>query len=288
MHEVRSNSIIETSLTELAFIFFFILLTVSAWKINSIVDDVYVKEKENADLSNKNQLLTESLKTASTFAQLGDKIKPEELFKELTSGRKAVKELAKVQGENKILQEKVDSLGDLVESKDSVDKLVEQITQNKKLKDILKEAGYNPDKPLEEVSNIVQKNSDIKGQNINLRGQLEKAGNGLDHPPCWADPETGKIQYLFNAEINENSIEFKPGWPESRATQATGNPNITRIPAVYRTNDDMWKQTKYLYEESVRQECRHFVYVNDNADSKSSFKRYLLGIENHFYKYLKR
>ena len=53
MHEVRSNSIIETSLTELAFIFFFILLTVSAWKINSIVDDVHDKEKEN----NKNGLV---------------------------------------------------------------------------------------------------------------------------------------------------------------------------------------------------------------------------------------
>lgn len=288
MHEVRSNSIIETSLTELAFIFFFILLTVSAWKINTIVDDVDDKEKENIILLQQIDELSDSLKTASEVVNLGDKIKPDELFKELNLGRKAVKELNKVRQEKELLKEKVDSLAEVIDSKIAPEKLIEQINQNKKLKDILKEAGLPVDNPVEEVSKVLQKNSDVKGQNANLRNELNKAGNGLDHPPCWAEAGTGKIQYIFNVEINENSIEFKPGWPESRSAQATANSDIMRIPAVYTTNADMWRQTKSLYEESVRQECRHFVYVNDNADSKISFKRYLLGIENHFYKYLKR
>lgn len=125
-----------------------------------------------------------------------------------------------------------------------------------------------------------------KGQNANLREKVKLLGNGLDHPPCWADPITGKIQYLYNVVISENGVEVLKGWPSSRNEQATNDEDILSGIGAYDSNNTMWGKTSKIFNWSVKHECRHYVRIYDHAESKKSFKNYLLGVENHFYKFL--
>ena len=158
----------------------------------------------------------------------------------------------------------------------------------KKQKKQIEEKGFDKPSLSENLSDVLRDFSDTKGQNVNLRQKLEQLGNGLDHPPCWADEVTGEIQYVFNAIIHENRIQIMAGWPEARDAEANINPNILKVIGEYSTNADMWNRSEGLFEESVKKECRHFVRIYDHADSKNAFKMYLLGIENHFYKFLSR
>ncbi len=285
--EERSNSIIETSLTELAFIFFFILLTVSAWKISTANEELEESLKEQQVLQEQVSQLSESLSAATEFLEIADEIDPEQLFQELTAGRAASEKLRTLMQEKGELEQQLNELMEITGSDKSAKELAEKLKQQRELEKLLLSSDdVNSESPLEMVSELIQKYSDTKGQNINLRNKLRDIGNGLDHPPCWADPKTGSIQYVFNVIINEDSVEFKAGWPESRSTQAESNVNISKIPGIYSTNNDLWANTNGLFKESESLKCRHFVRIYDHAESKPAYKKYLSGVENHFYKFL--
>lgn len=284
-HE-RANSIIETSLTELAFIFFFILLIFSAWKISNISDELESNTEDKSALEAKVERLQESLQSASGFFTLQNDVSPEELFDELILGREAIEELKVTKQE---LEEVSSSLSEIVDasSNDNVESIKEEIKELEKAKKIISDKGLGNETLSEALESIVKQNTDVKGQNKNLRNKIEKLGNGLDHPPCWADEATGAAQYVFSIIINEDSIEVLKGWPESRNEEALNNLNINSVIGIYPTNSRLWKASNALYQESITKECRHIVRIFDHSESKASFKNYLLGIESHFYKFLR-
>lgn len=274
-----NNSIIETSLAELAFSLFFILLIFSVFT----VDKAHSEKKE---LEEEVKLLQASLDTAAEVFT-GDKdFDPKEIFKELTRGRKAEEKLKTTLADNKILSDRLNSLKELEEKlKYSPEDITKKLTELIDINELL--GGEEGEKELlEKVKELLRNNNNFRGQNKNLRAKLIKEGNGLDHPPCWADANTGRIQYVYNVIINESSLEFIPGWPSSRNQDALTNPSIIKVAGVYTSNEKMWKATQSLYVDSVKEECRHFVRIYDHAKSKDSFKQYLFGIENHFYKFL--
>jgi Tfp pilus assembly protein PilN len=276
-----NNSIIETSLAELAFALFFVLLIFSVFKINEARSEKKMLEEENL-------FLEQSLSNAAQAFGNSEEFDPKEVFKELARGKQAMEKLKTTLEEKKALNERLDSLKELEKQlRFSPDNIAKKLAQLIDIKKSLE--GVEGEKELaEKVKELLQKSNDFRGQNKNLRATLAKAGNGLDHPPCWADPETGRIQYVYNVIINEASIEFLPGWPKSRNEQALADPHIIQIAGLYTSNEMMWKVTKSLYEDSVKKECKHFVRIYDHAKSKDSFKRYLFGIENHFYKFLSK
>jgi len=274
-----NNSIVETSLAELAFSLFFVLLIFSVFKI----DEAHSEKKM---LKEQVEYLKKDLVSAAEAFGKSEEFDPKEIFKELRIGKQAVEKLKTTLEEKKVLSDRLDSLKELEKQlKSSPDDITKKLTQLNNIKKSL--GGKQGEKDLAEtVKELLQKNNDFRGQNKNLRAKLVKEGNGLDHPPCWAAPDTGNIQYVYNVIINEASTEFIPGWPNSRNQQALANPHITKIAGLYTSNEMMWKATQLLYGDSVKGKCRHFVRVYDHAKSKGSFKRYLLGIENHFYKFL--
>ncbi len=283
----RSNSVVETSLTELAFIFFFILLVVTSWQIKSKSEELLEVVHQREELSSQVANLTESLATAAEYMNIANDIDPNELFIELTAGRKAIQDLKQVDKENQQLERQITALTEAVGSDMPLENVSEALGEHKEMIELLSKQGLTEgEDPLKLINEIVQQSFDAQGQNINLRNKLSKIGNGLDYPPCWADLKTGAIQYVFNVIINEDFVEFKAGWPESRNKQATSDPNIYRVPGKYAKNSEMWTKTKALFDDSVKQNCRHFVRVYDKAESKTAFKNYLLGVENYFYKFL--
>lgn len=282
----RSNSIIDTSLTELAFIFFFILLIFSAWKIDDITHELQSNTDDKGVLELEIKQLQETLKSASNFFNLEKEVSPEELFNELILGREAVTELEKTKEE---LDQMTSSLNEIIEvsSSNDIKEIAKEIKEIKEAKEFISEKGLGEGTITETLENIVKESSDTKGQNKNLRNKIKTLGNGLDHPPCWADEETGAIQYVFNVIINEDSIEVLEGWPEKRRDEALANANIHSVIGSYASNSMLWGQSNALFKESITNECRHVVRIFDHAESKTAFKNYLSGIESHFYKYLR-
>ena len=289
MKDGSSASIVDSSLTELAFIFFFILLTFSIWKITDTNDKLSDKEVENTLLYEKaelaaqeNTMLKETIDSLGLFKDLAHDIDPNELFIELAEGRlaketlqTALVEKEKLEGQ---LEQLTDTTGKLI-NKEELQKKLDVYGQTNELLDEYKLEN------LSQLRDYIDASKNIKGQNANLRDKLKKLGNGLDHPPCWAD-KNGKIEYTYKAYIYENSVVFKSGWPESRDKQARNNGAIMKVLGSYSNNPAMWGKTKSIFDDSVKNECRYFVRVYDHATSKQSFKEYLSGIETHFYKYL--
>ncbi|QLE86524.1 hypothetical protein FLM48_16505 [Shewanella sp. Scap07] len=287
--EARSHSVLETSLTELAFTFFFILAIFASWKISDTADALHKQEEISMELNEQVSVLTESLSEASKFAALGDEFDPEELFIELSRGKEASRKLEKAQEKQKKLEDEVEKYSALIgdQTKLDIQKVADKILEYEKVKEIL-ENSINTENGdiVEQVKQLQNNVNDMTGQNANLRNKLEALGNGLDHPPCWANQTTGSIEYVFDIVINESSVVVHKGWPDSRKEQALTNINITKSLGVYNSNGSLWNATEGLFEESKLRKCRHFVRVYDHSESKRAFKLYLSGIENHFYKFL--
>jgi hypothetical protein len=287
--EARSHSVLETSLTELAFIFFFILAIFASWKISDTTEELSKQETISNELSDQISVLNNTLAEVTKFANLVEEYDPTEIVMELSKGKEAIINLDKAQEKQKILEAEVEKYSALIGDKPNFDfeMITEKMNEFEKIKEIFTKSTNGSDGSVtEQIRQLKNSMNDMSGQNSNLRNKLEALGNGLDHPPCWANPMTGDVEYIFDIVINEASLAVYKGWPESRNEQAKANNNITKVIGEYRTNTLLWRSTSALFKESKLQKCRHFARVYDHSDSKAAFKSYLRGIENHFYKYL--
>jgi len=267
-HEARSQPIVETTLTELAFVFVFILLVFTVMKANEHSEELAGRDTAAAVLSKEVLRLTER---NTTISKVVGKYDPEDLVALMEVAEAEVNRSAELEASVQELTKTSESLNSELSS--------------------LKEAIYRDisseeeSLPVEQIlEKMVVERNNLRGQNLNLRGRV--LGNGLDHPPCWADPDTGEIQYVYSIVIKEDELLVSPGWPESRSPEAMGNQNILDGVGDFDLVTQFQKASTELYKESVGLECRHFVVIYDQASSKKSFKNYLLGIESHFYKYL--
>ena len=288
-NEARSHSVLETSLTELAFTFFFILAIFASWKINDAAQELSKQEEISQGLTIQVSELASSLKEASKFVELGEEFDPAELFLELNKGKEATINLEKAKEKEKILEAEIEKYSSLIGDRPQLDldDIAQKMSEFQEIQQILEGDGLESNESvLDKVKQLRTNVNDIIGQNANIRKKLKALGNGLDHPPCWANPLTGNIEYVFDIVINESTLEVHKGWLESRNEQALANPNIMKAIGEYSTNSLFWDSTAALFNESKTQNCRHFVRVYDHSESKAAFKSYLLGIENHFYKYL--
>lgn len=283
------SSVLDTSLTELAFIFFFILLLVSVWKLNE-------QENKLSELEKINKHHKEQIAGVEAISELMEKIKQElgesnfdEYFTEIAKLKEQAERVEQLEVE---LQEQKselsfyeNQLSEVFKDGDA-EKVIEQITEVAVLKDMLAEAAQPGQSPAQALKQILLERNDALGQNNNLRQQIVKLGNGLVHPPCWADAKTGAIEFMFDVTILEDGVVFARGWPDSRHEQAMADPVIQAVIGEYKLNSEHLAKTKSIFNDSVKNGCRHFVRVSDKAVSKDAFKKHLLAIEQHFYKRL--
>jgi hypothetical protein len=283
------SSILDTSLTELAFIFFFILLLVSVWKLN----EQESKLTELVTLNKNQQLIIQSTQAVS---ELIEKIREqvgednfEEYFSEIVKLKERVErakqlelELQRQESDLNLLKNKMVEIF----KSEEIEQAIAKIEEIARVKELISTALPNESQLDKALNMLLIQLRDAKGQNNNLRQQIVKLGNGLDHPPCWADSETGSIEYMFDVTILEDGVTFARGWPDSRNEQAIADPNIAGVIGLYNNNEEHLMKTTIIYEDSVKNSCRHFVRISDKAISKDAFKKNLLAIEKHFYKKL--
>jgi hypothetical protein len=132
---------------------------------------------------------------------------------------------------------------------------------------------------------------DLERTNVNLRGQLEhmrqRCGRGgIDYPPCWADPTTGTIVYIYDITIHEETIDVVRAWPDWRDPEVRAIPGAAELLgrgySIRAFSERAWPILAWSNAES----CRHYVRIYDEAETKDGFKRTLLTVEQFFYKYL--
>jgi hypothetical protein len=139
------------------------------------------------------------------------------------------------------------------------------------------------------VEAVIKENSDLRGQMANMRNRFSAVGRGLDHPACWAD-EAGNIEYLFNVDLMRDSIVVTPAWPERRRQDAEKLPGISALTSGPVSAERFRAVSRPILDISKRQdpECRHYVVINNDIDSRREADQARWMVEEFFYKREKR
>jgi len=123
----------------------------------------------------------------------------------------------------------------------------------------------------------------LRNQIKYLQKQVQK--NGTVHLPCMID-DTGTSIYLFKLFLRDDNIHVQLGWQDEVAELSKDIPNLDKLVDQTLTLNRFMDLTKPIFEQSIQNECRQFVYLEDETISKKEYKRKTLTIQHHFYKYI--
>lgn len=280
----RSNFLFGLTLTELAFILFFILLFFST---------LAVKEKEVSidKIREEVEAYKNVFEAIPEFHKKSIEEKTEWL-KELVEKDKLNVKYQELMEKHKALE---GSFNDLVEvlpaikDKSEVDKAewLKELVEKSTL--VAKNEALN--EQLAKIKEKIVKIEEEMSGKKDLIARLEKKIKGLAgnrHPACWKDPQTKQPEYIYNIVLGENGITTHRGYKMYLQNEFLGIPGSQNIIDTQNLTIGEFKQkTKSVFDWSVKTakpECRHFVRIFDETKSKDSYKKPLRGIENYFFK----
>jgi len=141
------------------------------------------------------------------------------------------------------------------------------------------------DKSTEDCTDKYSKNEieTLKNKIKYLQKKIEKGG--ITHLPCILDNDGSSI-FLFTLYLRDNNIRVELGKHESVKESSKNLPNLDKLVNKTMSLKKFMKLTKPIFEESIQDECRQFVYFKDETISKKEYKRKTLSIQHHFYKYI--
>ncbi|RLA73073.1 MAG: hypothetical protein DRG78_22995, partial [Epsilonproteobacteria bacterium] len=172
-----------------------------------------------------------------------------------------------------------------------IDRLKDQNDLENKVKyinNILEKVDNPTNTFLKGIGNSKDNNSEkeiatLKNKIKYLQKKLEKSG--VVHLPCLVDNE-GSTLYLFKLFLRDDNLHIQPGWQEGIAEISKDIPNLDKLIDKTMSLKKFMKLTKPIFEQTIKDECRHFVYFEDETLSKKEYKRKTLTIQHHFYKYI--
>ena len=136
-----------------------------------------------------------------------------------------------------------------------------------------------------EIAKLMEKLKDYEEAKELLAYYEERFGN--DYPPCWINKSTFKIEYLYDAIINDDGVILTntdtryPHRIEDRKNLPLGE--VTE--GVVLNAQQLLNQTKAVFILN-KETCRHYLLVKDlSGNNKIHYKKYLSAIEDRFYKY---
>jgi uncharacterized short protein YbdD (DUF466 family) len=217
--------------------------------------------------------------------------------KELRRQEQARQELQQANRELREKQASLQELEKLVEQQRRSDpskrdmtpeEFVRLVRDAQRTREQLRESEQERSRLREENERLRERARDVKAQLAHVKERCGPEGHGP--PPCWLDPETGEIEYIFDVTIRENGVVAVPSWPQHRQDDAMAIPGVSEWPTGEVSLGQFRKHAAPVLAWSRQQdpECRHYVRIYDDAVSKEAFKRHLLGVEDYFYKWLSR
>lgn len=285
----NKNEIFGVSLNELAFLLFFLIVLLSAVKINNDKEIIDNKTEQSAFLEQKLKLTQKELDHAVSELNLvkdklseifssGKQLNPDYLDEQITN-------LVRLEEKNRNLET------ELQKTKEQLEKEQESSALLEKINTTLTDSGVDDAQALiDAYKKEVVKNKTLMGQYKNIERRL--VGNGLDHPPCWADSESGRPEYMFNIKIMAETYILERSWPAYRndEMQEIAFAIDEDLPSEF-THQEFRKLANpiLLHSKEQEPECRHFVMVKDSTEtSKEQYKNGLSRVENYFYKLIVR
>lgn len=164
----------------------------------------------------------------------------------------------------------------------------------KRLAEALERNGIEEKSPQLMITQLLQQVEKSRKEKQLLQGRVaymqnKLKGSGLDHPPCWADPQTGAVEYLYSMTLYEKKIKITAAWPDHRKADLRLIPGAEKLAGQSVTQQQLQQKVAPIFAWSKEHECRHFVRIKDDQQtSKEAFKRQMLAVEAYFYKYLQR
>ena len=234
------------------------------------------------ELSNQTKLVAENEKLkrqVEAYAGNEKLLRMDEEFKVQLSRKSSLLKLLKDMNSTEDLQAVFNSLEQLKKENTKLhvedDKL---LSENKRLEETLEEISGLTKEELLYAQEI------LKGQVSYLTRRLN-IGGGSELPPCWANRETGKAEYLFTVIIGENAIRVAPRWPKYRTKELEKYGSLSKVFNRNMTVKYFLNLVKPIYSDADAKECKHYLYMYDDAKSKDGYKTKRLQLENYFYKY---
>lgn len=277
--------------------------------------------KENIDLRLQNEVrrsLSEEMIDALLRFKLGDdkdEDQTQQIFKELSNQTKLIAENKRLKRqvqayeENEKLLEMDEAFKVQLSRKSSLLQMLKDLNSTEDLQAIfnkiedlekektkllvskkrLEERNSALQQRLKEISNLSEEDllyaqEILKGQVSYLTRRLN-IGGGSELPPCWANKKSGKAEYLFSVIIGENAIRVAPKWPKYREKELKKYGSLSKLFNRNMTVDYFLKQVEPIYHDSDQKECKHYLYMFDDAKTKDGYKEKRLRLENYFYKY---
>lgn len=174
------------------------------------------------------------------------------------------------------------------------DELAETIAGLMEVRDGLEAADLHPKEAGTLVSKITDQLRDkdtriktMEGRLRNAQRLIAGAGRGTEKPACWAVPETGKTEYIFNVALRSASLivhdNALPHRHQEQAKLPIQNIRFDKDIGV----QEFRKMTRALFRWSEKEGCRFFVRVFDVTlpHEKNIYKFHLRIIGEHFYYY---
>lgn len=158
----------------------------------------------------------------------------------------------------------------------------------------LRDQGYDPSTAGKMVGDAVNKVQEAELRAKTLQGRLQNAqqllgarGKGTEKPACWADPVTGKPEYIFDVALQSTTVRIRDNALPHRAVEQARLPLQDIKFNVDLDLNDFRTRTRPLFQWSEKEECRFFVRVFDltAAHEKARYKIVLRTVEEHFYKF---
>jgi hypothetical protein len=173
--------------------------------------------------------------------------------------------------------------------------VINRLNEQKDLEDKIKYIENILEKIDKPINTLAKDSVDTKSKDSNkeitalqnkikyLQKKIEK--NGVLHLPCLLDNE-GSTIYLFKLFLRDDNMHVQLGWQDGIEELTKGLPNLDKLVDKTMSLNTFMKLTKPIFEQTVQDECRHFVYLEDETISKKEYKRKTLTIQHHFYKYI--
>jgi hypothetical protein len=131
---------------------------------------------------------------------------------------------------------------------------------------------------------VKKENANLRGQVAFLKGKLDARG-GRDYPPCWAEEQTGRVQFLFSIEIVGEGLNITPAWPAGREADARALPAVVELLSPSSLSlSEFSKHMQGIDRDSKEKNCRHYVLIRNKVSQLDVFNRSRFAIENFFYK----
>jgi len=234
------------------------------------------------ELSNQTKLIAENekLKRQVEAYEVNEKLlKMDEEFKVQLSRKEAIIQLLKDVNSTEQLETIFSDLERLEKENAKLSQSELALRkENKALEKLLKELSSLSKEELLYAQEV------LKGQVSYLTRRLNMGG-GNELPPCWANQKSGRAEYLFTVILGEEKMRVAPHWPKYRAKELKKYGSLKKL--FYRdlSVDEFLALTKPIYQDADKKECKHYLYMFDDAETKDGYKTKRLQLENYFYKY---